>query len=225
MIEIWIQSRQPTWKDWMRLGSTSLREGILLSLDVCPYWYEEAIATTIENYYGTSQYHRAVSEDEFREIKDVYEYIDGQLQDRLRVAKSWAEQQDWVLGSQNLMPVDIRFDTTVDHRKFLIFAFEKMGYVNEYDQIPAEFKKIKDVIPKKLASKDWKILAQLYAKELLQENPKLNLEQLTRSVSNRFDEEKILTAHAGGKKIALPTIEETISKSGWFTRARLSAAK
>lgn len=209
----------------MRLGSTSLREGILLSLDICPHWYEEDVISTVENYYGASQYHRAVSEDEFGEVKDIYEYIDGELQDRLIVAKSWAEQQDWVLSSQTLMPSDIGFDTIINHRKFLTFAFEKMGYENEYDRIPAEFRKVTQVISRKLASKDWANMAQVYAKEFLQENPALNLDEVVELVSKRFDEEKIFSAHAGGLKIALPTIKEKLSKNGWYTRAKLQAAK
>lgn len=212
----------------MKLGSTSLREGILLSLDICPHWYDEEIIDTVEHYYGTSEYHRPVSDDEYQEIQHIYEYIEGELNNRLKIAQSWIAQQDWVIGTQTHMPAEIGFETTIDHRKFLTFAFKIMGYENEYDQIPGEFKKLKEsqeASLKKLSSKDWKILAQLYAKEILLTNPKLILEEVVMLVSKRFDDESIRTTYSGQRNISPPTIKDALSKGGWFTRAKQQIAK
>ena len=136
--KIWSQSVRPKWKMWKKFGSVTLKDAIYLSMDVCPSWYENNILDIVDHYYGTSEYHRSVSDEEFEDIKDVYESIGDEYIHRLKITKSWTTQQDWVIGLQPNLPDDIKESTYVDLKKFLKFAFITMGFENEQDLIPLE---------------------------------------------------------------------------------------
>jgi len=222
--EIWIHSVQPDWNELVKLGSVSLREAIYLSMDISPSWYEEKILNTVENYYDTSEYRRPVSDKEFNDIKLVYEEIDREYADRIRIAKSWFSKQDWVIGKTPLSPDDINEKIYVDLPNFIKFAFTIMRFDNECDFIPNPMKGIPvfsdaaTIPPIMLSSLDWQNRAKLYAKEYLKSNRELSLAQLVDLISSRFVVEKIISTHAGGKEISPSTIKDALSKGGWFTQ-------
>ena len=214
---------QPDWNELVKLGSVSLREAIYLSMDISPSWYEEKILNTVENYYGSSEYRTAVSDKEFNDIKLVYEEIDREYADRIRIAKSWFSKQDWVIGATPLSPDDINEKIYVDLPNFIKFAFTIMRFDNECDFIPNTMKGIQvfseaaTIAPTMLSSMDWQNRAKLYAKEYLKSNRDLSLAKLVDLIANRFLEEKIISTHAGGKEISPSTIKDALSKGGWFT--------
>jgi len=220
-IEIWMQSINPKWKTWKKFGSVSLKDAIYLSMDVCPSWYENNILDVVDHYYGTSEYHRSVSDEEFEDIKDVYESIGDEYFHRLNITKSWTTQQDWVIGSQPNLPDDIKESTCVDLRKFLKFAFITMGFENEQDLIPLELKGIESSAssePVYMTSEDWKSKAREIATEYLMKNPKLSLDQVSDLVASAFSEKNIFSSH-GKKEISPSTIKrEALSKDAWFTK-------
>lgn len=221
-IEIWLQSSQPDWRMWKKLGSVSLREAIYLSMDICPSWYQDNILYTVNNYYDISEYAKQVSDEEFEDIKDVYESIDDEYSNRLKIAKSWATQQDWVIGSKPNSPDEISESTYVDLRKFLKFAFVTMQFENETDSIPLELRGIELknktlAEPIYMASDDWKKKAQERAAELLNKNPSLSLDQTSELIETSFFEENILSSH-GKRSITSSTIRrDALSKDGWFS--------
>ena len=228
MIEAWFKSEHPNWQDWRNLGSISMLEAILLSMDICPNWYRTEVLGAVQNCFELSEYRRPVLDEKVEWIKEVYEYVDAELDKRLKISKSWFGQQDWVLGAEATSPADISFDTLVDHGKFLKFAFEKMGFENECDFIPDDLKgTVEDgaAVEQPLSSKDWTVKAKLYAMECLEKNLGLNLDELAGLVSKRFNQEKIFASHGGNKPIAKSSIKTVLSKSGWFTQAKLKAAK
>lgn len=221
-IEIWLQSSQPKWKTWKKLGSVSLKEAIYLSMDVSPSWYADSILDIVENYYGTSEYHRSVSDEEFEDIRDVYESIEDEYSSRLKIAKSWATQQDWVIGSQPNSPDDISESTYVDLRKFLKFAFCTMQFENETDSIPIELRGIEarnSTLAESiyLTSDDWKKKARELAENLLSKDPQLSLDQLSGLIEKTFSSENIFSSH-GKRAITSNTIKrDALSKDAWFS--------
>jgi hypothetical protein len=222
--EIWIQSVQPDWEELAKLGSVSFKEAIYLSMDISPSWYQEKILNTVENYYDSSEYSRVVTDEEFNGIKEVYKEIEEEYANRIKIAKSWFSQQDWVIGCIVLSPEDIKENSYVDLMKFIKFAFMTMRFENDCDFIPNSMKGRKDfsdaakISSKILSSMDWQNRAKLYAKEYLKDNQKLSLAQLAKLVSDRFLVENIISAHAGGKEISSSTIKDALSKGGWFTQ-------
>jgi hypothetical protein len=229
-IEIWLQSSQPDWKVWKKLGSISLKEAIYLSMDVCPSWYLNNILYTVNNYYDMSEYRKPVSDEEFDDIKDVYESIEDEYSDRLKIAKSWAAQQDWVIGSKPNSPDDISESTYIDLRKFLKFAFINMQFENEMDSIPLELRGLeaKNKIltePTYMASDDWKKKAKELAAELLTKDPKLSLDQTSDLIEKSFSGENILSSH-GKRSITSITIKrDALSKDAWFSNFVRKLAK
>jgi hypothetical protein len=221
-IEIWLQSSQPDWKLWKKLGSVSLKEAIYLSMDVCPSWYLNNILYTVNNYYDMSEYRKPVSDEEFDEIKDVYESIEDEYSDRLKIAKSWVTQQDWVTGSEPNSPNDISESTCVDLRKFLKFAFVNMQFENETDSIPLELRgvEVKNntlTEPTYMASEDWKKKAQELAAELLAKDPNLSLDETSGLIEKTFSGGMIFSSH-GKRSITSSTIKrEALSKDAWFS--------
>jgi hypothetical protein len=230
-IKVWIKSVQPDWKGWSRFGSVSLKEAIYLSMDISPTWYQEIILDVVENYYGNSEYHRAVSDEEFNGIKEVYQEIEQEYEERMKICRSWFAQQDWAIEPTLASPNDIGEDTIVDPLKFMKFAFTTMKFDNEYDSIPNEIKggeshsNLDEVKPTILSSIGWQDRAKLYAKEYMESNRNLSLAQLVDLVAERFSKEKIISAHAGGKKISQPTIKDALSKGGWFTQNQRKIAQ
>lgn len=203
-------------------------EAILLTMDICPNWYRDVALDTVENYYGNSKYHRSVSEKEFEWIKEVVDFVDAELDRRLKISKSWVTQQNWILETGVTSPADISLDTLVDHGKFLKFAFEKMGFENECDFIPDDLKGIEDTVAKvdgSLSSKDWRAKAKLYAMEYLKEDLDLTLDALVELISKRFNQEKIFTSHGGSEPIAKSSIKRILSTKGWFTQMKRKLAK
>jgi hypothetical protein len=221
-IEIWLQSSQPDWKVWKKLGSVSLKEAIYLSMDVCPSWYLNNILYTVNNYYDMSEYRKSISDEEFGDIKDVYESIEGEYSDRLKIAKSWAVQQDWVIGSEPNSPNDISESTYVDLRKFLKFAFVNMQYENETDSIPLELRGVESrnntlAEPTYMASEDWKKKARELAAELLMKDSNLSLDETSDLIEKTFSDGKIFSSH-GKRSITSSTIKrDALSKDAWFS--------
>ena len=229
-IEIWLQSSQPDWKVWKKLGSVNLKEAIYLSMDVCPSWYLNNILYTVDNYYDMSEYRKPVSDEEFDNIKDVYESIEDEYSDRLKIAKSWAAQQDWVIGLKPNSPDDISESSYVDLRKFLKFAFINMQFENETDSIPLELRGIKAsnktlTEPTNMASEDWKKKAQELAAELLAKDPNLSLDETSELIEKTFSGGKIFSSH-GKRSITSSTIKrDALSKDAWFSSFARKLAK
>lgn len=222
--EIWIQCVQPDWDEWSKLGSVKLKEAIYLSMDISPSWYEGAILGAVENYFDESEYRRPATDKDIKEIKQLYEEIEQEYAERLKISKSWFFQQDWAIGSSVSSPEDIHGNTYVDLMKFIRSAFMTMKFENECDFITNSMKGMEDLTdsakirPTTLSSMDWQSRAKLYAKEYLKGDQKLSLAQLADLISARFLEEKILSAHAGGKEISPSTIKDSLSKGGWFSQ-------
>lgn len=229
-IEIWLQTSQPDWKEWKKLGSVSLKEAIYLSMDVCPSWYLNNILYTVDNYYDTSEYRKPVSDEEFHDIKDIYESIESEFSNRLKIARSWAAQQDWVIGSESNLPDDIGESTYVDLRKFLKFAFISMQFENETDSIPPELRGVEarnniPTEPTYMASDDWKKKAQELAAEFLIKDPNLSLDETSDLIEKTFSSERIFSSY-GKRSISSSTIKrDALSRDAWFTGFTRKLAK
>lgn len=220
-VELWIQSKQPKWSEWQKLGAIPIKDAIFLSMDICPRWYEEVVLAAIRNYSDDSEYRRCNADDEYEDYKHIFEAIEYELQERFRIAQSWVAKQKWVIGSKPNTPDEIELTSYVDLKEFLKFSFLTMGYKNEHDSIPIEIKgDIQSTAPLLLSSADWKRKAQIYADELLNKNQNANLAEVVEQIFEYFKKERIWTSYAGGQEIALASIKDALSKGGWFTSKR-----
>ena len=138
--EISMLTKQPDWKKWGRLGSVTLNQAIFLSMDICPEWWGEYILAGIQNLNDDSGYGRLYPDSEIAVIKKAHELIEPEFLNRLHIAQSWATKQDWIIGPQPILPNQIFESSYVDLKKFTIFAFAHMGYENQEDCIPKDFK-------------------------------------------------------------------------------------
>ena len=75
--DISMHSERPNWRHWKRLGSVSLKEAILLSLDICPIWYENYI---IDNYQRADNrdYPSRLSQSEMDSLLHVLNYTNSE---------------------------------------------------------------------------------------------------------------------------------------------------
>ena len=224
---IWFSSKQPNWKLWERMNAVLLRQALLLSMDVCPTWYQDVVLSAVKDYHETSEYRFSDANEAYERIKEVYEGVEQEFTERLKVSQSWAAQQDWIIGSNPLLPNEVREEIYVDLIKFLKFAFDTMGFNNRIDNIPNSIKPQKSQIklPISLSSKEWKSKAKLYASEFLQQQNNLTLEAVSNLIFNRFKKELILTSYSSGREISVGSIKEAISKDAWFTNTRLDILK
>ncbi len=217
------QSKRPDWKHWKRLGSVKLKDAILLSLDICPIWYENYI---IDNYQRADNpdYPSCLTQSEVNSLLNVLNYTESEYSIRLQVVQSWAFKQDWFIEKKDFTPKDINENMLVDLKKFFQAAFNQMGFSNECDEIPSDLKEVqesKKVVIERLTQKDWVIKAQEFGDEFMKVNTKITLDELTQLVFDRFINEKIQSAHSGGKDVSLGTIKTiAFSKSGWFTQKK-----
>jgi hypothetical protein len=213
------QSKRPDWKHWKRLGSVKLKDAILLSLDICPIWYENYI---IDNYQRADNpvYPSRLSQSEVNSLLNVLNYTESEYSIRLQVVQSWAFKQDWFIEKKDFTSKDINENMLVDLKKFFHASFNQMDFNNDYDEIPLDLKGMqasKGVVIQRLPQNDWVIKAQKFGEEYLKKNPKITLDELSQLVFERFIIENIQTAHGGGRNVSLSSIKTTaFSKSGWF---------
>lgn len=135
--DISMHSKRPNWEHWTRLGSVTLNQAILLSLDVCPIWYKDYIIH-YRHTHDSKDYRPNYEDDEIDSIIKVDNYIETEFSNRLQVVKSWVFEQDWILDKGYFTPEEINKDTQVDLKKFFLSAFTLMRFDNEYDEIPAD---------------------------------------------------------------------------------------
>ncbi len=220
-IEIWIQSRQPKWREWQKLDAIPIKDAIFLSMDVCPRWYEEVVLTAISNFFDSSEYRPTNADDQYDDYKHIYEVIEHEFQERLRIAQSWVAKQNWVIGSKPNTPDEIGPTTYVDLKEFLRFSFVTMGYENQCDSIPLAIKgATESIAPLLLSSAEWKRRAKIRADELLEQNQNTSQDEIVEQIFEYFKKERICTSYAGGKEISLASIKDALSKGGWFTGKR-----
>ena len=171
--EIWIQSTQPDWKKWKKLGSLKLREAIFLSMDICPIWYQDDVLARINNFNDQSEYRHQDLLENIEVRKEIYEAVEAEFSERLKIVKSWFAKQDWIVGDQPLVPDGITTDSYVDLEKFIPFAFSRMGFKNEIDGIPEFGSSINsDNLASASEGKktlDWMILAKKIGEEYLED--------------------------------------------------------
>lgn len=221
-IETWILSKQPNWKDWQKLDAVFLSDAILLSMDICPYWYKSVVLGAVTNFIDMSEYRDKDADSKYEDIKDIHKAIQQEFNDRLRIAQSWVSKQDWVIGGEIITPEDIHPDMYVSLKKFIEFAFGTMAYKNSADNIPELIKGSvgNSMETRLLSSSEWKTKAKLYAGEYLQNNSGLKQDAVVALIYERFKLEKILLSHSGGKEISSGSIKDALSTDAWFSTTR-----
>ncbi len=164
-----IMSTQPTWKEWKKFGSVKLKQVLILSMNICPNWYEDYIIDGIMNLSADSEYQKPITDEEKSLLIEIYDAVEVELTLRKKITCSWFAKQDWIIGAQPSSPDVITFDTLIDLQKFMPFAFNDMGFVNIDNSVLEEFQKsnsIKEVliddlqVASKKTQSDWTLLAK-----------------------------------------------------------------
>lgn len=176
-IEIHLQVMTPKWSRWRCLSAVKLVDAILLSVDVCPNWYQGYIKRSVSWLSARSaDYPPNLPDYEIRSITEVYEAVENEIQSRLDVARSWSHKANWIIGHQDLMPEELKIDSWVDLQLFIQSAGAQMMF----KELPVEFLNIakpsdhtivsdKDSNDEKLtATADWIVLGRNYAKEYME---------------------------------------------------------
>ena len=208
--DISMHCTQPDWLHWRRLGSITLKEAILLSLDICPDWYDGYIVHHVHNLDNVD-YPSRLTESEEKSVFKVFDYIESEYSTRLQVVQSWAFNQDWIIEKKDFTPKDINENMLVDLKKFFQASFNQMGFCNEYDEIPSDLyvnvglkddSGLNHLSPISSSQSDWKLKPEselkrfggyrdaLYetVKELFKENP--NQKPSARLVKAKWDKNK-----------------------------------
>lgn len=134
--DISFQSERPDWNHWTRMGSVTLRDAILLTLDVCPHWYEYYIANRVY-MLDSGACSSSLSEGEDYSTYKVFDYIEKEYSIRLQVVQSWAFNQNWFIDKKDFTQKEINGKVLVDLKNFFLAAFNQMKFSNEYDDIPS----------------------------------------------------------------------------------------
>lgn len=162
-------SQQPTWKEWKKFGSIKLKQGLILSMNICPNWYENHIVDNIMNFRADCEHQKPVTDEDKYFINKIHDGVEIELTKRHRIARTWFAKQDWIVGPQPSSPDAVTLDTLIDLQKFMPSAFNDMEFINNDNSVLEKFQKsdsIKEVLIDDLqvASKknqsDWKLLAK-----------------------------------------------------------------
>lgn len=207
-----ILSKQPNWKEWKKFGSIKLKQALILSMNICPNWYEDCVEDGIRNLLDNSEYHRPGTDEEMSYLEEIHSAVEEELMLRKKITCSWFAKQDWIIGAQPSSPDAVTLDTLIDLQKFMPFAFNDMGFVNIGNSVLEEFQKsdsIKEVLiddlqvaSKKIQS-DWKLLAKKIGENYLDDygisggGADRTQTEVAQYIKNRFQEDGVKSKKGG----------------------------
>jgi hypothetical protein len=173
-LEISLQVKNPIWGSWESLSAVKLREAILLSLDVCPIWYEDYIVGNVQLLNSDiGEYKPDLPDYEIRSICEVYDAVESEILNQLKIIKSWFHKSSWLIGEKPLSPEHISLSSNIDLRAFIKSAINEICLkdlpsmflllADEGGSISMAYSKSEPNIVS--ATADWITLGRAYAKD------------------------------------------------------------